>query len=515
MVNLVEPQKSFFVTDWLDRRAKLSGDRIALHDALSGRDISYRAWNAIANRTANMLDSLGVQAGDRVAIYSTNCVEYLDLLMACNKTGAVLQVLNWRLAIPEMRVVLNDAAPVVLVYSDEFVSQVNTLRSDIPSVRRFVALNQLADSADLPFAERESCPTAWDKLPELHPDAPWVICYTGGTTGIPKGAILTHGNMTWNSVNAVMSVPLNQNDVFLLSMPLFHTGGLNIFTLPLFHVGGKVIVTKAFDVEKALDFIEQQQVTVYLAVPTMYALMQAHPRWETANFSSIKAMFSGGAPCPEPIYQKFWAKGVQQFRVSYGLTEGGPYNIWLPNHDIQRKPGAIGVPVFHADVRIVHEDGSLCVADEPGELITRGMHVIPGYWNNPDATAKTVVDGWLHTGDLARADDEGYIWVIGRIKDMIISGGENVYPAEIESVLMAHPDVAEAVVIGVPDDKWGEVGWAVVVAKGQITAEALTIFMSDRLAKYKVPKNVVFVDAIPKTAVGKIDKKAVAQKVLS
>jgi fatty-acyl-CoA synthase len=512
---IVETQKSFYVTDWLDRRAKLSGERIALHDAAAGRDISYREWNATANRTAHLLDTLGVQPGDRVAIYSTNCVEYLDLLMACNKTGAIFQVLNWRLAIPEMRAVINDAAPIVLIYSSEFCQQVNALRADVPSVRRFVALDQAAAPDDLPFSDRESLPDIWDRLPDLRPDSPWVICYTGGTTGIPKGAILTHGNMTWNSINAVMSVPLNQNDVYLLSMPLFHTGGLNIFTLPLFHVGGKVIVTKAFDVDAAFDLIEREQVTVYLAVPTMYAMMQAHPRWEAADFSSMKALFSGGAPCPEPIYQKFWAKGVTQFRVSYGLTEGGPYNIWLPNHDIQRKPGAIGVPVFHADVRIVHADGSPCAPGEPGELITRGMHVIPGYWNNAEATAKTVIDGWLHTGDIARCDDEGYIWVIGRSKDMIISGGENVYPAEIESVLMAHPDVAEAVVIGVPDEKWGEVGWAVVVAKRAISAEALTAFMSERLAKYKVPKAVKFVDAIPKTAVGKIDKQAAARKVLS
>lgn len=511
----MEPQKSVYVTDWLDRRAKLSQNRIALHDAATGRDITYGEWNVLANRTAQLLASLGVQPGDRVAVYATNSVEYLDLLMACNKTGAILQVLNWRLALPEMRTVINDAAPVVLFYSAEFVHQVNALRRDLASTRRYVALNAAASPADLPFATRETFAPEWDRFPDLRPDSPWVICYTGGTTGIPKGAILTHGNMTWNSVNAVMSVPINQNDVFLLNMPLFHTGGLNIFTLPLFHVGGKVIVTKAFDVDQAFDLIEQHRVTVYLAVPTMYALMQAHPRWETADFSSLKVLFSGGAPCPEPIYRKFWAKGVTQFRVSYGLTEAGPYNIWLPNHDIQRKPGAIGVPVFHADVRIVRADGSLCAADEPGELITRGMHVIPGYWNNPEATAQTVIDGWLHTGDLARRDDEGYIWVIGRVKDMIISGGENVYPAEIESVLMSHPDVAEAVVIGVPDEKWGEVGWAVIVPRREIATEALAAFMSDRLAKYKVPKAIVFVDTIPKTAVGKIDKQAVARKVLS
>ncbi|MBE2269897.1 MAG: long-chain fatty acid--CoA ligase [Anaerolinea sp.] len=513
----METQKSFYVTDWLDRRSKLSGSRIALHDVATGCDITYREWNKTVNRTARLFDSLGVRVGDRVAVYSTNCVEYLDILMACNKTGAILQNLNWRLAIPEMRGVINDAAPVVLIYSEEFIPQINALRADLPSVHHFIALGQSADECDLAFIARNAFPDTWNYFPDLHPDHPWVICYTGGTTGLPKGAILTHGNMTWNSVNAVTSVPLNQNDVYLLSMPLFHTGGLNIFTLPLFHVGGKVIVTKAFDVDTAFDIVEQHKVTVYLAVPTMYAMMQAHPRWESADFSSVREMFSGGAPCPEPIYQKFWTKGVTQFRISYGLTEGGPYNIWLPTEDIQRKPGSIGVPVFHVDVRIVRADGSLCAPDEPGELIVKGMHVTPGYWNRPDATAQTVIDGWLHTGDLAKWDEEGYIWVIGRIKDMIISGGENVYPAEIESILLAHPDVAEAVVVGLPDEKWGEVGCAVVVRKptSDVSGEMLTTFMSERLAKYKVPKSVVFTDAIPKTAVGKIDKKAVVQKVLS
>jgi fatty-acyl-CoA synthase len=511
----VEHQKSHYVTDWLDRRAKLSPRRTALLDAVTGRSIAYREWNAAANRTAHFLSSLGVRMGDRVGIYASNCVEYLDLLFACNKTGAILQTLNWRLAVPEMQGVINDGAPSVLVYSDEFGAQVSALRSRLPSVKHFVAFGTPAQPDHVPFSSRESFPDAWTAFPDLHPDSPWVICYTGGTTGLPKGAILTHGNMTWNSVNAVMSVPLDQDDVFLLSMPLFHTGGLNIFTLPLFHVGGRVIVTKAFDPAQVFDLIERERVTVYLAVPTMYAMMQAHPRWEAADFSSLKAIFSGGAPCPAPIYEKFWAKGMDRFRVSYGLTEAGPYNIWLPNADIPRKPGAIGIPVFHADVRVVRPDGTECDAEEPGELITRGMHVIPGYWNQPEATAAVLRDGWLHTGDVARRDSEGYIWVIGRIKDMIISGGENVYPAEIENVLMGHPAVAEAVVIGVPDDKWGEVGCAVVVRKPnrELSADALIQFLSERLARYKVPKSVVFCDSIPKTAVGKVDKKAVKEVV--
>ncbi|MFW5748117.1 MAG: acyl-CoA synthetase [Chloroflexota bacterium] len=507
-----EPQKSTYVPDWLQKRADLSGGRVAVKDAATGQQWTYAAWNRQVNRTANFLHHLGVRQGDRVAMYATNCMEYLDALFACNKTGAVLQNVNWRLTVPELEGVLNDAGPKVLIYSAEFVEQVNALRQRVPGILHFIALTQKADPHDGTFHQRDSLPDTWTGFPDLHDDSPWVICYTGGTTGLPKGAILTYGNITWNSVNAVMSVGLDQSDVYLLSMPLFHTGGLNIYTLPLFHVGGKVIITKAFDADEAMHLIAEEGVTVYLAVPTMYLMMQQSPNWDQADFSSIKAIFSGGAPCPSSIYEAFWAKGVDLFRVSYGLTEAGPYNIWMPDADIKRKPGAIGVPVMHAEVTIVNPHGVVVGPGEPGELLTRGPHITPGYWNRPDATRTAITDGWLHTGDLAVRDEEGYISVIGRAKDMIISGGENIYPAEIENVIQGHPAVAEVAVIGVPDEKWGEVGHAIIaLKKGQsLTPDTIMAYMGERLAKYKIPRSVQFVEAIPKTAVGKIDKKMLA-----
>ncbi len=509
----MESQKSFFVPDFLDKRARLSPQRIALHDATTGRELTYAAWNAAANRTANFLRGLGIGRGDRVAVYATNGPEYLDVWMACGKLGAILQNVNWRLNVHELQALIQDAAPRVLAYSEEFIEPINQLRPELPGVQHYVAFGAAAQQDDRSFSERDACADTLTDRPDLTLDDPWVICYTGGTTGLPKGALLTHGNMTWNSVNTVMSWGLDQDDVAILNAPLFHTGGLNVFTLPLIHTGGRSILCKRFDAGQVFDLIEKAGVTIFFGVPTMFLALQQHERWRKADFSRMRLVISGGAPCPMPIFEKFWAKGID-FKTGYGLTEAGPNTFWLPAEDVRRKPGAVGLPLFHVDVRVVRPDGGECAPNEPGELLIRGPHVTPGYWNNPEATAKAIIDGWLHTGDLAKRDAEGYYTVVGRIKDMIISGGENVYPAEIESVMHAHPAIAEVAVIGVPDEKWGEVGRAIVVLeKGRnASADELLTFVRARLASYKVPKSVLFVDELPKTGPGKIDKKLLSER---
>jgi len=508
MINL-ESQKSYFVPDWLAKRALLTPERIALKDTISGRTITYASWNLQANQTANLLKALGVRLGDRVAVYATNSVEYMDVWMACGKLGATLQNLNWRLAVSELEALLRDTEPVVLLYSGKFVDQVNQLRGALTNSTIFIALDNLAGDTDLSFDERTRYSDTFVAHPDLTPDHPWVICYTGGTTGLPKGAILTHGNMTWNSINTVMSWGLDQRDTTILNSPLFHTGGLNVFTLPLIHVGGCSIVCAGFDADQVFDLIESAGVTLFFGVPTMFVMLQQHPRWVEADFSHLKIVISGGAPCPLPILERFWEKGVD-FKTGYGLTEAGPNTFWLPPADVRRKPGAVGFPLFHVDVKAVRPDGAPCDVDEPGELLIRGAHVTPGYWNNPEATAETIVDGWLHTGDLAVYDNEGCYSIVGRLKDMIISGGENVYPAEVESIMYAHPAVAEAALIGVPDQKWGEVGRALVVLKpGHSLSESdLMDFIGEHLARYKIPKSVIFVPMLPRTGAGKIDKQA-------
>lgn len=499
--------------DWLEKRAHLSPQRVALVDAVTRQEVTYAGWNRRANRVANALCGLGLQKGDRVAVLAMNCLEYLDLIFACQKTGLIVQSLNWRLTVSELGALIQDATPRVLVYSSDFAPAVEALRTRV-AIDHWITLGEQASEHDRQWADwvaraAEGAPTP---VP-ITMDDPWMLCYTGGTTGLPKGAILTHGTVTWNAVNTVMSWGLTADDVTFLNTPLFHTGGFNVFTAPLVHIGGRSIVCRGFDVDQVYDLIQHNGITIFFGVPTMFIMMQQHPRWEAADFSRCKLIISGGAPCPQPVFERFFAKGVA-FKTGYGLTEAGPNNFWLPDEDVRRRVGAVGMPLFHVEVRIVNLEGQECEPGEVGELLIRGPHVIPGYWNNPQATAQTIIDGWLHTGDLAQRDDEGYIYIMGRSKDMIISGGENVYPAEVESVLLGHPAVAEAALIGVPDPKWNEVGRAIVVLRhGQrVQADELLRYVYERLAHYKVPKSIVFVDTLPKTGAGKLDKKVLQQQ---
>ena len=499
------PQASHFVTDWLEKRAQLTPERIGLTDTIAGADVTFAQWNARANQTANLLTELQVGPGDLVSVYASNCAEYLDLFFACGKIGAILHNLNWRLTTHELRAILEEAKPRVLCFSPDWRPQVEALRPHLPFVQHFVALGA-AERGEVAFGARTAQPSELRARADLGMDHPWGIYYTGGTTGLPKGAVLSHGNITWNSVNTITSWGIHAAHSAALQLPFFHIGGPNIFLVPLVHVGGRTILCRGYDVEQTFDLIEQGAVTHVVGVPTMYVLMQQHPRWETTDFTRLELVISGGAPCPLPVMERFWARGVD-FKTGYGLTEASGNNFWLPPAEVRRKPGSVGFPLFHIDMRIVREDGSTCSPDEPGELLIRGPHVFVGYWNRPDATADVLRDGWLHTGDLARRDGEGFITIVGRRKDMFISGGENVYPAEVESVLHAHEAVAEAALIAVPHEKWGEVGRAVVVvAQGRaLSADALLDFLRDRLAKYKLPQSVVFVDALPRTAIGKLD----------
>jgi fatty-acyl-CoA synthase len=504
-----------YIGDWLGRRAMLSPDRTALIDAARAyRPISYGEWSRAANRTAHFLaEHCGVRKGDRVAVLAINRVEYLDVWFACGMLGAIVQNLNWRLTPAELGALLADAAPTALLYGTEFAAEVRALRAEPLGISHFVAFDdaQPADPGDAGLALREHYPDTPPPPVELTWADPWLICYTGGTTGLPKGAVLTHGNITWNSVNTVVSWGLAPDDITILNAPLFHTGGLNVFTMPLVHIGATSIVCRSFDADQVFDLLRDAGVTLLFGVPTMFIAMQQHPRWAEADFSRLKLTISGGAPCPLPVFERFWARGVD-FKTGYGLTEAGPNTFWLPPADVRRKPGAVGFPLFHIDARIVR-DGVECGPDAAGELCIRGPHVCAGYWNQPEESARAIVDGWLHTGDLARRDADGCFWIVGRLKDVIISGGENIYPAEVESVMAAHPAVAEAALIGVPDATWGEVGRAIVVAADPaLTAEALLEHCRSRLARYKLPKSVVFVDSLPRTGAGKTDKAALERE---
>lgn len=509
------PHAADGAVDWLARRAVLSPDRIALIDAHTGEEVTYAEWNRRANRLANGFHRMGLRKGDRVAILATNCLEYLDTLFACQKTGIILQALNWRLATVELEQLIQGATPQALIYSNEFGEHVVDM-----SEHGRVVINHLI-AIDRPAAEhhktwRDIVAREHDTLthaPSLSMDDTWALCYTGGTTGLPKAAMLTHGTVTWNAINTVTSWELCANDVTILNLPLFHTGGMNVFTTPLVHAGGCSIVCRGFDIEQVFDLFHDRGVTVFVGVPTMLIMMQQHPRWEIADFRHCKAIFSGGASCPMPVITRFLDKGVC-FKTGYGMTEAGPNTFWMPDSEVRRKAGSVGFPLFHIQIRIMNEEGQECGPDEVGELHIRGPHVIRSYWNNPGATRKAIVDEWLRTGDLAHRDEEGYTYIVGRSKDMIISGGENIYPAEIESALLGHDAVAEVAVIGVIDATWGEVGRAVVVLapNAHVNANELLDYIRPSLARYKIPKSVVFVNELPKTGAGKIDKKALERQ---
>lgn len=502
--------------DWLGRRAALSPAAIAFYDRVNGdRAITYRQWNQQVNQTARLLASMGLRRGDRLAILARNSVAYLDLFFACQKLGAILQALNWRLAPRELAVILEGGAPTVVAYDRDFAAVIAGLRRDaagcLASARGFLAIDgdTRALPEDIPLDRRAAEPS--DPLPaiELGADDPWVLCYTGGTTGIPKAAVLTHGTITWNAIGTIASWGLRSDDIAILNAPLFHTGGLNVFTAPLVFCGGASIVCREFDAGEVLDLIDRRGVTLFFGVPTMFTTILQHPRAATADFSRLRILISGGAPCPLPIFEALWARGAP-FTSGYGLTEAGPNNFWLPPEEVRRRPGSVGAPLMHVDIRVVDEAGAEVGPEEVGELWIRGPHVCAGYWQDPTASAATIVDGWLRTGDLCRRDADGYVTIVGRRKEMFISGGENVYPAEVEGVLAAHPDVVEVAVVGVADPHWGEVGRAFVVARPGLEPAALLAFARERLARYKVPKTAVIVDALPRTGAGKIDKKRLA-----
>ena len=507
----MNPHESAYVTDWLAKRAGLTPDRVGLIEGLGGAQITYSAWNARVNQTANYLRSLGVEKGDLVSVYSSNCPEFVDLFWAAGKIGAILQNLNWRLTVHELREIVTDAEPRVLFYSPDWCSQVEELRPSLDSIREVIAFGEPA-SGDHSFSERDGQPERIEDLPDLSLDHPWGIYYTGGTTGLPKGAVLTHGNITWNSVNTIVSWGIHGGHVAALQLPFFHVGGPNIFMVPLVHVGGTTILCREFSLDETFDLIETGGVTHYVGVPTMYQMIQADPRWEQADFSKLELVISGGAPCPLPIMQRFWSRGVD-FKMGYGLTEATGNNFWLPKDRVRDKTTSVGMPIFHIDMKIVDGAGGEVNRGEAGELLIRGPHVMSGYWKRPEATAAAIRDGWLWTGDLAVKDDEGFYTIKGRSKDMFISGGENVYPAEVESVMLAYKGVAEAALVGVPDEKWGEVGKAcLVIAAGiEFSQDSFRSFLAERLAKYKLPQTVEIFEELPKTAIGKIDKKLLVE----
>jgi fatty-acyl-CoA synthase len=480
---------------WLDHHAAWRPGKVALH--CEGRDTTYAALSERSARTAGALAAFGVGRGDRVAHLGYNSAELLELLFACSRLGAILVPLNWRLTAGELGTVLESAEPSVLVVESEFDATTNALAG-----WRRAPLTALASGA--PVMGRGALAD------------PVLMVFTSGTTGRPKGAVLTQDALVHNAINAVTLQRLVQDDHALAVLPMFHVGGLNIQTTPALQVGATVTIHRRFDPARTLADIAARRPTLLLAVPAVAQVLFSHPAWPATDLSSVRLAITGSTIVPNAVMQGFHARGIPCGQV-YGLTESAPCAIGLGAEEARGHVGSIGKPLLHTAARIVDDVGNDCPPDQPGELLLSGPNLMTGYWRDPAATAAAVVDGWFHTGDIAVCDAVGYWRVIDRKKDVVISGGENVYPAELEAVLAEDARIAEASVIGQADARWGEVPVALVVPKPgvQLDGAAVLALFEGRLARFKHPRAVIFVDALPRNVMGKVQKDALRASLRS
>ncbi len=496
------------VYDWIAHHADHRPGREAIRDLGTNRTFSYADLDRRVDAMAAYFASLGIGRGDRVAVLAHNGVEFFDIQFACARTGSICVLLNWRLTVTELEYILNDSAPALLVHDVEFAESALDLQ------KRCAIGELLAIDAGTQASPYEGVIARFDgqdagRAALTHDDV-ITIMYTSGTTGLPKGAMITHGMNFWNAVNLGIPAGVGLDTVHLNVLPLFHTGGLNCYSNPVLHAGGTVVILKTFDPAETLRVLGDpaQGITHFFAVPAPYQFMMQHPDFEATDLSRLRIAGVGGAPCALTIMEGWTERGVL-LAQGFGMTETSPACIFLDPGDALRKIGSTGKALLHTEFRIVAEDGSDCGPDEVGELWVAGPNITPGYWNRPDATADAFEGRWLKTGDAARMDDEGFVFIVDRWKDMYISGGENVYPAEVENVLYQLPEIAEAAIIGVPNDRWGEVGLAVIALKPGATIDRARVVEHcvSRLAKFKIPNDIAIVDQLPRNATGKVLKR--------
>lgn len=487
--------------DWLAKWRHYSPQRIAMQDGQTGEQITYKEFYERSCRGAVFLKNrFHLKPGDRAAVLAMNDLSYVVLFFALQRLGVILVPINHRLTAREITHIIGDCQPQLIVHDAEFLP---ALESSTHSASRLLltgdssfhaAITDKAPLSDIPFSGEF--------------DSTAMIIYTSGTTGAPKGAMITNKMIFWNSLNTTLRLNVSQTDCAVIFLPFFHTGAWHVLTTPFFHRGAKIVFLNKFDAEKVLQLSQSERATLIFGVPTTMDMMAQHPLFPKVDLSSVRYAVVGGEPMPLPLIEKWHAKGTP-IRQGYGLTEFGPNVFSLNEEDAIRKIGSIGFANFYVQTRIVNESGDEVPPYEVGELWLKGPMCTSGYWNNAEATRKTIQDGWLATGDLAYKDEEGYHYIAGRKKDMYKSGGENVYPAEIEQVLQKHPDVREVAVIGVRDDKWGEVGKAFIVRKqGAVAESQLRDHCLQNLAKFKIPKYFEFIEALPKGDSGKILKRA-------
>lgn len=503
------------LSDWINCRAVLTPDKPAI--LFEGGGISYAQLAERIDICAQVLAAqLGIQRGDRVAYLGLNSPELIILLFACARVGAILLPLNWRLAAPEHAQLLQHARPVALFAEAEFTAHIDCVRDQFESVSLLVFAESHATwpcFAALELASREQ--PALVRPDTLSEDDGLLLCYTSGTTGTPKGALLSKNALYWNAKNSVHMHAMTEQDTVLTLLPMFHVGGLNIQTMPAFFAGASVLIHRRFEVDLFYQALEQQQVTLTLVVPTVLLAIMADPRWKKGKSEKLRLISIGSTVVPASLVSAVCDWGVPLIQV-YGSTETAPIAAYTPPADAARKPASTGKTAAHCEIRLVDASGDEVAVDEKGEILVRGPNVMSEYWGDADATREAFTGRWFHSGDIGHFDAEGFLYVDGRSKDIIISGGENIYPALIENLLIGCDEIEEIAVVGRPDAYWGEVAVAVVAAKKgcSVTAEKVLAYCSGRIASYSCPREVIIVDQLPRNAMGKVFKKAVRQLVM-
>ena len=488
--------------DLLGERARLTPNKTALVEVRSGRRFRYSELDRRAAAMARWWTAeCGLLKGDRVGILAENRVEYVEAFFAAGKSGVVLVPLSTRLSAAELAALIEDAGPRLVLHSRAWAEMAACLEK-LVRVERWVSLEDLTLNNATEYA-----------AVRCDPEDLWCLLYTSGTTGRPKGVMLPHRMILWNGYNTVASWQLREDDIAPIFTPMYHAGGLAVFLTPLFVIGGTVVLHERFDPSEVWRNVDSERATLVFGVPTIFQMLREAPEFETVDLSSVRWCISGGAPLPRDLIDQYGARGVV-FKQGYGLTEAGVNCFAMTAEDAGRKPGSIGKPMLFAEVSLRDAGGREVAQRETGELWLRGPHVAAGFWKQAEATAAAIdPNGWLHTGDLAHCDEDGFYYIDGRIKDMFISGGVNVYPAEIENLLLQHEGVRDAAVLGVPDPKWGEVGVAFVVARAgsELTEDTVLRFLTTKLARYKMPKAVCFLDSLPRTPYGKVVKSELNQ----
>jgi fatty-acyl-CoA synthase len=484
---------------WIERSAAFAPDKLAIRFA--DRDLSYAGFAERIRQTGTRLAALGVERGDVVAYLGRNHPDLLALLFACARCGALVVPLNWRHVTPEHARVLSDCTPRAVLVDETFTPRAQTLRDDFP---------------DMVWATLGKAPAgciAWDEIdgaPPASPDTadledPVLICYTSGSTGAPKGVVLTQNALLWNALNSTHMHDLTSADRVLTTLPLFHVGGLNILTLPALRSGASVYLHEQFDPAAAIEAIERERITLTVLVPAQLTAMMELPHWRDADFTSLRMITTGSTIISVSFVRRVNSRGLRVVQV-YGSTETCPIAAYVRAENADRKAGAAGLPALHCEVRVVDDDDNDVPSGRDGEIVVRGPNVSRGYWRAPKATAEAYRGGWYHSNDIGHFDAEGYLHVVSRKTDMIISGSENIYPAEIENVLLECSAIVEACIVGRPDERWGEAAVAFIVLQpgAQMGEAEVRALLEGRIARFKHPREIRFTDALPRTALGKV-----------